>query len=83
MLPRHRCLNVPGAVPLVLFGLGSGYIALSSFAFGVMVNFFVAKPLTYFTGKTSFKAGRGRTAGFWGRRAADLKFVKAASYPKG
>ena len=69
-------LNVPGAVPLVLFGLGSGYIALSSFAFGVMVNFLVAKPLTYFTGKTSFNAGRGRTAGFWGRRASDLSSLR-------
>ena len=69
-------LNVSGAVPLVLFGLGSGYIVLSSFAFGVMVNFLVAKPLTYFTGKTSFNAGRGRTAGFWGRRAADLSSLR-------
>ena len=69
-------LNVPGAVPLVLFGLGSGYIMLSSFAFGVMVNFFVAKPLAYFSGKTSFNAGRGRTAGFWGRRASDLTQLK-------
>ena len=69
-------LNVPGAVSLVLFGLGSGYIVLSSFAFGVMVNFFVAKPLAYFSGKSSFMAGRGRTAGFWGRRASDLTSLK-------
>ncbi len=69
-------LNVPGAVSLVLFGLGSGYIVLSSFPFGVMVNFFVAKPLAYFSGKSSFMAGRGRTAGFWGRRASDLTSLK-------
>jgi hypothetical protein len=69
-------LNVPGAVPLALFGLGSGYIVLNCFAFGVMVNFFVAKPLAYFNGKSSFNAGRGRTTGFWGRRASDLTSLK-------
>jgi hypothetical protein len=64
---------------LVLFGSGSGYVLLSSFAFGVMTNFFVARPLAYFTGKASvFVAGRGRTgsAGFWGRRAADVSQLK-------
>jgi hypothetical protein len=40
-------LNVPGSTSLVLFGSGSGYVLLSSFAFGVMMNFFVAKPLMY------------------------------------
>jgi hypothetical protein len=63
-------LRVPNSPALVLFGLGSGYVLLSSFAFGVMVNFFVSKPLSYFTGKSSFVAGRARTsgsAGFWQR----------------
>ena len=46
-------LRVPGSTALVLFGSGSGYVVLSSFAFGVMMNFFVAKPLSYFTGKAS------------------------------
>jgi hypothetical protein len=74
-------LNVPGAVPLVLRGLGSGYMLLSSFAFGVMVNFFVAKPLVYFStyfSKASFMVGRGRTAaaGFWQRRAADVSQLR-------
>jgi hypothetical protein len=71
-------LNVPGAVPLVLRGLGSGYVLLSSFAFSVMVNFFVAKPLTYFSNKTPFMVGRGRTAtaGFWQRRAADVSQLR-------
>ncbi len=76
-------LNVPGAVPLVLRGLGSGYVLLSSFAFGVMVNFFVAKPLAYFSSyfsKASFMAGRGRTAtsssSFWQRRAADVNQLR-------
>ena len=72
-------LNVPGSASLVLFGSGSGYVVLSSFAFGVMMNFFVAKPLAYFTSKASvFNAGRGRTgsAGFWGRRAADVGSLK-------
>jgi hypothetical protein len=60
-------LRVPGSPALMLFGLVSGYVLLSSFAFGVMVNFFVSRPLAYFTGKASvFVAGRGRTgsAGF-------------------
>jgi hypothetical protein len=67
-------LNLPGAVPLVLRGLGSGYVFLSSFAFSLMVNFFVAKPLAYFGYKTSFMVGRGRTAvgGFWKRRAVNV-----------
>jgi hypothetical protein len=67
-------LNIPGAVPLVLRGLGSGYILLSSFAFSIMVNFFVAKPLSYFCHKSAFMVGRGRTAaeGFWKRRAANV-----------
>jgi hypothetical protein len=67
-------LNVPGAVPLVLRGLGSGYVLLSSFAFSIMINFFVAKPLSYFSHKTSFMVGRGRTAavGFWKRRAVNV-----------
>ena len=74
-------LNVPGAVPLVLRGLGSGYVLLSSFAFGVMVNFFVAKPLVYFStyfSKASFMVGRGRTvsSGFWQRRAADVSQLR-------
>jgi hypothetical protein len=74
-------LNVPGAVPLVLRGLGSGYVLLSSFAFGVMVNFFVAKPLTYFStyfSKASFMVGRGRTvsSSFWQRRAADVSQLR-------
>ena len=70
-------LNVPGAVPLVLRGLGSGYVLLSSFAFGVMVNFFVAKPLAYFS-KASFLVGRGRTvsSGFWQRRTADVSQLR-------
>ena len=69
---------VPGSASLVLFGLGSGYVVLSSFAFGVMVNFFISRPLAYFTGKASVVAGRGRTgsAGFWGRRAADVSQLK-------
>jgi hypothetical protein len=67
-------LNIPGAVPLVLRGLGSGYILLSSFAFSIMVNFFVAKPLSYFCHKSAFLVGRGRTAagGFWIRRAVNV-----------
>jgi hypothetical protein len=67
-------LNVPGTVPLVLRGLGSGYVLLSSFAFGVMVNFFVAKPLAYFSKRATFAVGRGSTmaGGFWRRRTADL-----------
>jgi hypothetical protein len=67
-------LNIPGAVPLVLRGLGSGYVLLSSFAFSIMVNFFVAKPIAYFSHKTSFMVGRGRTvaSGFWKRRAANV-----------
>lgn len=67
-------LSVPGAVPLVLRGLSPGYVLLSSFAFGVMVNFFIAKPLAYYTEKAEFTVGRGSTAtrGFWGRRTADL-----------
>jgi hypothetical protein len=67
-------LNIPGAVPLVLRGLGSGYVFLSSFAFSVMINFFVAKPLSYFSHKNAFMVGRGRTtvAGFWKRRAANV-----------
>lgn len=70
-------LNVPGAVPLVLRGLGSGYVLLSSFAFGVMVNFFVAKPLAYFSKASSFRVGRGRTAaGFWQRRTADVSMLQ-------
>jgi hypothetical protein len=71
-------LNVPGAVPLVLRGLGSGYVLLSSFTFSVMVNFFVAKPLAYFSNKTPFMVGRGRTAtaGFWQRRAADVSQLR-------
>jgi hypothetical protein len=71
-------LNVPGSTALVLFGSGSGYVLLSSFSFGVMVNFFVARPLSYFTSKASVVAGRGRTgsAGFWGRRAADVSQLK-------
>lgn len=72
-------LRVPGSPALVLFGLGSGYVLLSSFAFGVMVNFFVAKPLSYYASKSSFVAGRGRisrSAGFWQRRAADVSQLK-------
>jgi hypothetical protein len=74
-------LNVPGAVPLVLRGLGSGYVLLSSFTFSVMVNFFVAKPLVYFStyfSKASFMVGRGRTVtrGFWQRRAADVSQLR-------
>ena len=71
-------LRVPGSPALVLFGLGSGYVLLSSFAFGVMVNFFVSRPLAYFTGKSAFMAGRHRTAvsGFWVRRAADVSQLK-------
>jgi hypothetical protein len=66
-------LNIPGAVPLVLRGLGSGYVFLSSFAFSIMVNFFVAKPLAYFSHKSAFMVGRGRTVSrFWGRRAANV-----------
>jgi hypothetical protein len=61
-------LRVPGFPALMLFGLVSGYVLLSSFAFWVMVNFFVARHLAYFTGKSVFMAGHGRTgsAGFWG-----------------
>jgi hypothetical protein len=72
-------LRVTGSPALVLFGLGSGYVLLSSFAFGCMVNFFVSKPLAYFTGKSAFMSGRGRTggsAGFWQRRAADVNQLK-------
>jgi hypothetical protein len=72
-------LRVPGSPALVLFGLGSGYVLLSSFAFGVMVNFFVSKPLSYFTGKSAFMAGRARisgSAGFWQRRAVDVSQLK-------
>jgi hypothetical protein len=72
-------LRVPGSPALVLFGLGSGYVLISSFAFGVMVNFFVSSPLAYFSGKSAFMAGRGRTsevAGFWQRRAADVSQLK-------
>ena len=67
-------LSVPGIVPLVLHGLGSGYVLSSSFAFSVMVNFFVAKPLAYFSERATFTVGRGRTmvGGFWRRRTADL-----------
>lgn len=73
-------LRVPGSPALMLFGLGSGYVLLSSFAFGVMVNFFVSKPLSYFSGKSAFVAGRGRisgSAGFWQRRAANVEFRRA------
>ncbi len=67
-------LSIPGTVPLVLRGLGSGYVLLSSFAFGVMVNFFVAKPLAYFSKRAMVQVGRGSTmaGGFWRRRTADL-----------
>jgi hypothetical protein len=67
-------LSIPGAVPLVLLGLSPGYILLSSFAFGVMVNFLIALPLDYYAEKAAFAVGRGTTAtrGFWGRRTADL-----------
>jgi hypothetical protein len=44
-----------------------------------MVNFFVSRPLAYFTGKSAFMAGRGRTdgaAGFWQRRATDVSQLK-------
>jgi len=46
-----------------------------------MVNFFVAKPLVYFStyfSKASFMVGRGRTAtrGFWQRRAADVSQLR-------
>lgn len=71
-------LRVPDSPALVLFGLGSGYILLSSFAFGVMSNFFVSRPLAYFSGNSAFMAGRHRTAvaGFWGRRTADISQLK-------
>ena len=71
-------LNIPGAVPLVLHGLGSGYVLLSSFAFSVMVNFFVAKPLAYFSHKSAFMVGRGRTTakGFWQRKAANVSYLQ-------
>ena len=72
-------LRVPGSPALVLFGLGSGYVLLSSFAFGVMVNFFVSRPLAYFTGKSALMSGRGRmsgSAGFWLRRTADVSQLK-------
>jgi hypothetical protein len=67
-------LSIPGAIPLVLRGLSPGYVLLSSFAFGVMVNFLVAEPLAYYTEKAVFAVGRGSTAtqGFWRRRTADL-----------
>jgi len=67
-------LSVPSAVPLVLRGLSPSYVLLSSFTFGVMVNFFVAEPLGYFVRKVAFTVGRSSTAtrGFWGRRTADL-----------
>lgn len=68
-------LSVPGAVPLVLRGLSSGYVLLASFTFGVMINFLVTLPLDYYTEKAAeFTVRRGSTAtrGFWGRRTADL-----------
>lgn len=67
-------LSIPGAVPLVLRGLSSGFVLLASFTFGVMVNFLITLPLDYYTEKAEFTVRRGSTAtrGFWGRRTADL-----------
>ena len=68
-------VRVPSSPAWLLFGLGSGYILLSSFAFGLAVNFFVSRPLAYFAGRVMYFAGRGRTsgaAGFMVRRAADV-----------
>jgi hypothetical protein len=68
-------VRVQSSPAWLLFGLGSGYILLSSFAFGLAVNFFVSKPLAYFAGRVMYFAGRGRTSGAAGsmvRRAADV-----------
>jgi hypothetical protein len=67
-------LNVPGAVPLVLHGLGSWYVFLSSFTFAVFSNLLLSLPLAYFCSRASVNAGRGRTGfvGFVARRTADL-----------
>jgi hypothetical protein len=68
-------LNVPGAVPAVLRGLGSGYVLLSSFGFALAVNFFVVKPLEYLDRVPQVAVGRGHTrfGGFVRRRMADLR----------
>ena len=67
-------LNIPGAVPIVLHGLGSWYVFLSSFTFAVVSNLLISLPLAYFCGRASVHAGRGRTGlmGFVQRRTADL-----------
>jgi hypothetical protein len=68
-------VRVPSSPAWLLFGLGSSYIMLSSFAFGLAVNFFVSRALGYFAGRVLCFAGRGRTsgsAGFMQRRAAEV-----------
>jgi hypothetical protein len=70
-------LNVPGAVSVVLRGLGSGYVFLSSLGFAFAVNFLVLKPLEYLDHVSKVTAGRGHTGfqGFVQRRMAVLSEV--------
>jgi hypothetical protein len=70
-------LNVPDAVPLVLRGLGSGYVFLSSLGFAVLTNFLFLKPLEYLDRLPKIEAGRGHTGvrGFVQRRMVDLSKV--------
>ncbi len=71
-------LNVPGAVPVVLRGIGSWYVLLSSFSFAVATTLLVSLPLSYFCGRASVTAGRGRTGlvGYIQRRTADLSHLQ-------